>query len=149
MIDSKVIADPAIAGLTWSVGVEYDFDSGRPEDNGDCYTASQIEAWRSDEWHYVTLCVVPSVNGEPVDAGAQYLGGVEFGWYLLTDENDVHQGRADLDLDYMITCEDYYPAMREESLTELYAQLAARAAATLATMAAMVLAVPGTVPQGC
>lgn len=52
----------------------------------DCYTPKQIEAWTNDRWQYAWLEVVASVAG--VDLGQSALGGVEFGNFLITDEED-------------------------------------------------------------
>lgn len=93
-IDHERRQDPQIPGLAWHVYVDYDEFSGTPEDNGDCYTATQIKAWENDSWQFVLLTVAPEVDGIELDHCRRTLGGVEYGEYTLTSEDDTVVGRC-------------------------------------------------------
>jgi hypothetical protein len=66
-----------------------------PLEMGDCYTPRQVKAFYADDWSYVVIVATASRSG--VELGSSALGGVEAGWFLLTDENDRGDERRDLD----------------------------------------------------
>ena len=61
-------------------------DNYTSPDEYDCYTPKQIEAWREDKWHYGIVTVRACAGG--VELGSDAIGGVEFGHFLITDDND-------------------------------------------------------------
>jgi hypothetical protein len=73
------------------------YDQDITPDEFDCYTAKQTQAWKEELWHYVTLEVCASRSG--IALGQDFIGGVEFGWIPITDENDNQTGEAKIDLD--------------------------------------------------
>ncbi|WNM66125.1 hypothetical protein SEA_WHEEZY_85 [Gordonia phage Wheezy] len=146
---SDVIAtrtlDP-VDGFTLTAYEVPDTDStpiGQSLDEGGCYTADDIEAWRRDEWQYVGVVVVASRAG--VDLGSASIWGMDTGdyWDTITRDNggtpygvlDVVPGsvttghpREDGGIDY-VTRDDFahgYGAdLISEALTEARATVAA------------------------
>lgn len=57
-----------------------------PNDMGDCYTPKQVEAFREDAWHFADMQIVITKAG--VKLGEAWLGGFEYGYIPLTDEDD-------------------------------------------------------------
>ena len=106
-IERRTIADLTVPGLSWLVTVDYDQDLTEPE--GDCYTPKQVEAFQRGDWHYVVVGVTPVVAGVELDDLADYLGAVEYGRYVLTDEDDNVTGTVYLGLDDMLNGHDGYP----------------------------------------
>jgi hypothetical protein len=64
-------------GWTFRVTFEQD-DIGRPEENGDCYDAEDIDAWERDRWTYYYVGVETVT---PNASGSAGLGGVVAGDY--------------------------------------------------------------------
>ena len=62
----------------------------------DCYTPKQLEAWRNEDWYFVGVYVVASING--IDLSMSSLWGIEYGEFPLTDENDNLESVTSLDL---------------------------------------------------
>ena len=60
-----------------------------PEDD-DGLTPKQVEAWRNDEWWYISATV--SIELEGVEIGSACYGGLEFGNYTMTNEEDEITG---------------------------------------------------------
>ena len=80
----------------WTVAAEIspDYDT-RPTDF-DCYTPAQVAAWERDEWQFVVVSVfVEDADGR--EWGRDVLGGVEYGSFVLTDEQDNVTGADDVD----------------------------------------------------
>ena len=94
-IDSKTVPDPEVTGLSYRIDIDPDYDS--TPDDADCYTDSQKAAWSDGEWRYVGYTVTPVIDGDPIGSASDSLSGVEYGWFLLTDEDDNVIGRVDLD----------------------------------------------------
>lgn len=62
---------------------------------GDCYTPKQIKAFQDRDWQYVILH--GRVMVDDVKIAENYLGGVEAGWYVVTDEDDNVTGEELID----------------------------------------------------
>ncbi len=120
-IDSRTITDSTVPGLSWLVTVDYDQELTEPE--GDGYTPKQVEAFRRGDWNYVVVGVTPVIDGVELDSLADYLGAVEWGNYVLTDEDDNETGTAYLDLDELISVHPV-PDMISEAKSTLKARLA-------------------------
>ncbi len=54
-----------VDGVTYTATLERDTDSS--VDDAECYTKSQIAAWRNDEWHFFGVVISAEKNG--VDLG--------------------------------------------------------------------------------
>lgn len=52
-------------------------DNDAHVDDSDCYSKSQVTAWRNDEWFFVGVVVSVSKNGVELDDHAAALWGVE------------------------------------------------------------------------
>jgi len=98
-IDSRLISDNDIAGLSWRVSLDDDEWLTAPE--GDCYTPTQVAAFGRD-WQYVIVTVTPVIAGCDLDGLTETLGAVEYGTYTLTDDDDNVTGTREIDLDYLI-----------------------------------------------
>jgi hypothetical protein len=120
-IDSRTVADTDIAGLSWLITVDYDRELTEPE--GDCYTSKQAEAFRAGDWNYVSVGVIPVIDGIRLRALADYLGAVEYGRYVLTDDDDNETGVKWLDLDELISVHPV-PDMISEAKSTLKGRLA-------------------------
>lgn len=72
-------------GIKFTVETSPDYEA-RPNDF-DCYTPRQIAAYEADEWNFVVVSV--ELHDE-----TEYLGGVESGHYLMTDEDDIGDERV-------------------------------------------------------
>jgi len=70
----------------------------RPDDD-DGMTPKQREAWDVDEWRYVTATVTLSLND--IEIGNASYGGIEFGTFLETNENDEITGYTEMGEDYV------------------------------------------------
>jgi hypothetical protein len=66
----------------------------RPEDD-DGLTPKQIEAWKDDEWCYVSATVTLSLNS--VEIGSATYGGLEFDTFLITNDDDEITGTTEID----------------------------------------------------
>jgi hypothetical protein len=89
-------------GLDYRVTMEVDHDSGRPEDNGDCYDAEDIKAWEDDRWHYYVVTVKCSDPRSGAEA-SEALGGIDAGDYywsqtLLDTDRQVWAAVLDYDV---------------------------------------------------
>ena len=120
-IDSRTITDNTTPGLSWLVTVDYDQELTEPE--GDGYTPKQVEAFRRGDWNYVVVGVTPVIDGIELDSMADYLGAVEYGYYVLTDEDDNQTGTASLFMDELISVHPV-PDMISEAKSTLKARLA-------------------------
>jgi len=65
----------------------------RPEDD-DGLTPKQIEAWKDDDWCYVSATVTLSLNS--VEIGSATYGGLEFDTFLLTNDDDEITGTTEI-----------------------------------------------------
>ena len=65
-IESRIIPDATVPGLSWRVTVFPDYDV-TPSD-ADCYTPSQVKAWEAGEWQYVGVVVTPVIADTEFDA---------------------------------------------------------------------------------
>lgn len=92
-------------GFDLTLTAYFDYDSS-PDTDYDIYTPKQIEAWRNDEWHFVTLEVTAWKQG--VNLGSDYLGGVEYGHYLATDEHDNELCWRCIDLESLVADGYFY-----------------------------------------
>lgn len=68
----------------------------RPDDD-DGMTPKQHKSWSNDDWYYVSATVTLSLNG--VEIGSASYGGLEFGTFLLTNDNDEITGTTEIDED--------------------------------------------------
>jgi hypothetical protein len=66
----------------------------RPEDD-DGLTPKQIEAWKDDDWCYVSATVTLSLNS--VEIGSATYGGLEFDTFLITNDDDEITGTTEID----------------------------------------------------
>mgnify|MGYP001067853107 CR=1 FL=1 len=82
-------------GLDINLLIEHD-PWTTPEDY-DGMTPKQIAAWKDDDWHYVSATVTLSLNG--VEIGSASYGGLEFGTFLNTNDNDEITGTTEIDED--------------------------------------------------
>jgi len=96
-IDRKQL--PSQNGYDLTLVAYYDQDC--TPDDFDCYTDKQKEAYKEDLWHFVTLEVCASKSG--ITLGQDFLGGVEFGWMPITDENDNQTGEERIDLESLVS----------------------------------------------
>lgn len=111
---------PPKGAFTITAGIEHDCVT-RPDDF-DCYTPSQVEAFENDEWQFVTLCIEASIEG--IVLGNAYLGAIEYGDYLVTDENDNKLERIDITLEKIISPEyGYIEDLTSECLFDAEATL--------------------------
>lgn len=99
-IDSRVIERD---GIRFRVAVHDDYDTS-PGDF-DCYTEAQKRAFRAGDWQFVFVTVTPVMDG--LDDGnpgylSDSLGGVEYGTFTCTTEDDEVTEVREIDLDYMI-----------------------------------------------
>lgn len=83
-------------------------------DDFDCYTPKQYEAWRTDQWCFVGVFVVASLDGEELAENS--LWGIEFGSFPLTDENDNLKSVSEIDLPSL--AESVLPDLITETLQE-------------------------------
>ncbi len=97
-IESRIIPDATVPGLSWRVTVFPDYDV-TPSD-ADCYTPSQVKAWEAGEWQYVGVVVTPVIADTEFVSCDDSLWGLEYGAYLVTDEDDNETERISLDMDY-------------------------------------------------
>lgn len=88
IIDQYTISgsDVGIDGFDFKVKIEKDTDC--TPDDADCYTPTQVRAWRNDEWEYVVIAVTPTRHGVTVHGATQSLAATEYGEFILTDEMD-------------------------------------------------------------
>lgn len=83
-------------------------------DDFDCYTPKQYEAWRTDQWCFVGVFVVASIDG--VELAENSLWGIEFGEFPLTDENDNLESVSSLTLASL--AESVLPDLITETIQE-------------------------------
>lgn len=81
-------------------------EDARPEDF-DCYTETQQNAWKNDEWFFVGVYVVASKNG--IELAESSLWGIEYGQFPLTDELDNVESISSI----------YLPSLAESILPDL------------------------------
>lgn len=114
-------------GHTYLVELRFDDSVRSPEDEGDCYSAEDVEAWRRDEWHFGYLRV--SRQGEAGE-GVAYLGGIEYGdywpgdeayqvWHLVDDmiaevEADLLASSRDVSAELSPTLPDFVATVRRD-----------------------------------
>ena len=84
-------------GLDVYLSIGEDYFTQISDDDG--LTEKQRQAWQRDEWHYVTATVHLSLNG--VEIGSASYGGLEFGTFLLTNDNDEITGTTELGEDHI------------------------------------------------
>ena len=82
MIDSKDIGQSE--NFTLTLVVDYDPWADTRDDDG--LTPKQIEAWKNDEWCYVTATLTASRAG--IELGEDSLCGLEYGTFTITDDSD-------------------------------------------------------------
>lgn len=99
-IESRTIEDSDIAGLSYRIDIEPDYD-GSPHD-AECYTTLQIAAWERDEWSYVGVIITPLIAGMELDMCSDSLWGLEYGNFPLVDEHGTEQGRRRIGLDAFV-----------------------------------------------
>jgi hypothetical protein len=63
--------------------------------DGDCYTPRQVKAYRDGDWSYVVLHGRVMIGDAEITES--YLGGVEAGWFVMTDEQDNVTGEEHID----------------------------------------------------
>jgi hypothetical protein len=68
----------------------------RPDDD-DGMTPKQHQAWDNDDWRYVAATVHLELNG--IEIGSASYGCLEFGTFLLTNDNDEITGTTEIDED--------------------------------------------------
>ncbi len=68
-------------------------------DDDDGLTPKQHKSWSNDDWYYVSATVTLSLNG--VEIGSASYGGLEFGTFLLTNDNDEITGTTELGEDHI------------------------------------------------
>jgi len=102
IIDSYTIkgSDVGIERYDFQIEIVHDGDV-HPGDS-DCYTDKQVAAWKNDEWQFVGVDVVPTRHGVTVYGAREALFGVEYGDYLLTNEDDNVTGRKDIGRDELL-----------------------------------------------
>jgi hypothetical protein len=83
-------------------------------DDFDCYTETQYNAWRNDEWYFVGVYVVASVNG--IELAESSLWGIEYGSFPLTDENDNLESVSEITLATLT--ESVLPDLITETISE-------------------------------
>jgi len=83
MIDSKDIGQSE--NFTLTLVIDYDLWQETLDDEG--LTPKQIEAWKNEDWCYVTAKVIASKAG--IDLGSATCGALEYGYFLITDEHDT------------------------------------------------------------
>ena len=76
-----------------------------PEDD-DGLTPKQVEAWRNDEWFYVTAEV--EIAYEDATVATACYGGIEYGLFTYTNDDDEIQKREE------ITAKDLWEYVGEE-----------------------------------
>jgi hypothetical protein len=125
LIESETIEDPRAPGISYRIDILADHDAS-PADYGlypqSCYTASQYEAWQHNEWCYVGVVVTPVIGGMEFSDCSESLWAVEFGDYLITDENGRPEKRVDLGMNSIIN-DHPVPDMLEEVRGHLAARL--------------------------
>lgn len=105
IIETRTIKDPKIAGLSYRIDIVPDYDADSPADllyPEGSYTQKQVDAWERDEWSYVGVIVTPKIADMDLDRFADSLWCVEYGYYLLTDDQDNETGRTWLGMDEFI-----------------------------------------------
>lgn len=70
----------------YDLRLEIDHDPFAGLQDSECYTPKQVEAWKNDEWYFVTVEVIASKAG--VDLGSGSYGGIEYGYYTYTNDKD-------------------------------------------------------------
>lgn len=126
---SDIIDRYTIDGTVFGLG-QYNFDikieadtDAHPGDY-DCYTDKQVAAWKNDSWRFVVVKVTPTRHDVTVHGASEYLAGVEYGDYVLTDENDNVTGRKYFDRQ----------ELQEYPIREMAEQAALRATALIAAL---------------
>ena len=73
-----------------SVTIETTYDFDASVDDADCYTQSQVEAWRNDEWRFIGVRVVVTETHDSYDTNitTDWLWGIETYEMPWTDEDD-------------------------------------------------------------
>lgn len=84
----------------WDLKMYLDHDPFVTPDDDEGITAKQREAWNKDEWCYVNVLV--KVFREGIELGSYSYGGIEYGWFTETDENDNVTGSRHIGIDNII-----------------------------------------------
>lgn len=113
-IEYRVIPEPNVPGLSYLVTLEPDLDS-KPQDF-DCFTPSQVEAWHSDKWGFVTMTVTPQVACTKLYQCAFSLGGLVYGQFGPHDFRDLasyerDETLADLVSEVQVSLRDSLPGL--------------------------------------
>jgi hypothetical protein len=124
-IDTQVIKDEKIDGLSYRIDLEVDYDC-KPDKFGlypeSCYTQAQLDAWKRGEWRYVDVIVTPVIRGVILEDFSDSLWGVEYGDYPITDEEDNVIETKDLSMDELISVHPV-PDMISEVQSQLLKKL--------------------------
>jgi hypothetical protein len=75
--------------------VTEDDDTYLPVPDGDGYTPKQVKAYQAGDWRYVVLHGRVMIGD--VKIAEDYFGGVEAGWFVMTDEQDNVTGEEMID----------------------------------------------------
>ena len=82
-------------GLDVYLSIGEDYFTQISDDDG--ITPKQRQAWENDDWRYVTATVHLALDG--IEIGSASYPMVEFGTFLLTNENDEITGTTEIDED--------------------------------------------------
>ncbi|NBU22774.1 MAG: hypothetical protein EBS38_02525 [Actinobacteria bacterium] len=104
-------------GFDLEICVHADYHS-HPSDN-DGLTQKQVFAWLDDQWHYVSLHARASLDG--VTLGEYWLHGIEYGEFLITDDQDNPQKTVSVYLKDI--WEDGYTDVIDEAIAQAKEQL--------------------------
>jgi hypothetical protein len=116
MIDSKKMQSKDGFDLVLNI----DYDHWTEPQQHDNYTAKQIEAWEKDEWWFIFAEVVASKSG--IELGSSGYGGIEFGYFTSTDEQDQITNQSHITIDDI---EDYAGfELADTAMTEALIKLA-------------------------
>lgn len=96
MITTKKM--PSEEGFELRLVIDYDPFGSLNDFDG--YTEKQLEAWRNDEWYFVTAEVIASRAG--IDLGGGTYGGIEYGSYTHTDEHDNFLSMTEIEIEDII-----------------------------------------------
>lgn len=105
-IDSKTFEHD---GFDVTIYVVPDADSS-PFD-AECYSQSDVQAWRDDEWFYVGFVYVASRDG--IELGSASIWGTEWDF----------PGANDSSIDAWIAEDYYHPDLLKEAVTEARAEI--------------------------
>lgn len=73
-----------VAGADVFLIIQHDPFSWPEDDDG--LTPKQVEAWKQDEWHYISATVSLELDG--IEIGTACYPGLEYGHFTMTNEQD-------------------------------------------------------------